>query len=181
MDASDPRIAMVAEYRRQVEERRQTLVRRTRITLVVGGGLMALGGAGLALVGLATMIGANLGAGAAIALPGAILGITGVAMGVGGLALRRPEHLRDTGLPATAVYLGPGGGRGLTMSSGDGAEVGRWPLRFRVEVAGRDPYEVVVRDVVPMAAIPKLVPETRFPAFVDPRKPSRVLVDWPAA
>jgi hypothetical protein len=94
--------------------------------------------------------------------------------------MRRPEQLRASGVAGTGVYLGLGQGGGLQMTSGDrSTQASRWPLRFRIELEGRAPYEVVVQDVVPIGSIARLVEGSTFPVFVDRNQPDRVLVDWP--
>jgi hypothetical protein len=175
----DPRIAAATDRRRALEARRRTLVRRTRLwTLVIGVGLL-VAGAGLGVVALVATAAANLATGLGVLIAAAVVGVSGVALLAVGVALRRPEHLRETGLPGTGVFVGIQEGMGLSMSSSDGTTAGRWALRFLVEVPGRAPCEVVVRDVVPIGSIPRLVPGTAFPVFVDPKRPTRVLVDWP--
>lgn len=181
LTTDDPRLEMVNRFRRQAEEARARTIRRTRFTLSLVGVLLVGASGVLCLGGLGGAVGL---------LPRATAAAIGVAVlcagfGVGALAiaaaLRRPEDLRTTGIAGKAKFLEVTGG-GLSIEVNNSSmrgNIAQLALRLEIQVEGRAPYEVVVKDFVPSSAVSQLVPGTLFEVFVDRKKPKRVLVDWP--
>ncbi len=98
-------------------------------------------------------------------------------------SLRRPLELRETGEPATATLERVlGGGMSLEVSGGAfTGNISQLRLRLRIEIPGRAPYSIDHAEFLPGPAYAKLLPGTSFPAFVDRRRPERVLVDFPTS
>ena len=84
----------------------------------------------------------------------------------------RVERIRRNGLPGFATLL---------EAEGTGVSVNRRPqvrLRLRVEIPGRAPYEVQMREVLPYLALESVGPRRRVPVFVDKADPNSVVIDW---
>jgi hypothetical protein len=107
-------------------------------------------------------------------LTAVILGITGVLLLAIGLVLwrraRATDRISTAGQPGTARILGV---------AQTGVFVNRNPqvaLDLEVEVLGRSPYRVTVREVVPLVLLNRL--QGTLPIRVDPADPQKVVVQW---
>lgn len=103
-----------------------------------------------------------------------VLGATGAALLAIGLVLwgraRVADRIRTSGQPGTARILGV---------AQTGLFVNRNPqvaLDLDVQVLGRSPYRVTVKDVVPLVMLGRL--QGTLPVRVDPANPERVVVQW---
>ena len=107
--------------------------------------------------------------------------LAGVALGMGWLALETHRRyaaagrLRADGLEGTATVLGAGPAdlehRGSPML---------W-LDLVVHVEGRPDYRTRIREFVPRDQVERLLSGEPFPVRLDPERPSRVVIEWPAA
>lgn len=82
------------------------------------------------------------------------------------------ERVRRDGLSGFATVL---------EAEGTGVSVNRRPqvrLRLRVEVPGRAPYEVQLREVLPYLGLESIGPRRRVPVYVDRVDPTSVVIDW---
>jgi hypothetical protein len=87
-----------------------------------------------------------------------------------------------------------GGGRRKLLSSGVAGEalvMGAAPtgtiingvnyvvkFQLRVQIPGREPYDVEAKDTIPITAMGAISPGTTVQVKVDPAKPSAVAIDW---
>jgi hypothetical protein len=183
LNQDDPRLAQVRALRAEREAARVRAVSRARIGAIAGA-VVLVAVAGMAFVAAIASLVAGSPTGAVVGLlVAAGAGLGGIGCAAVAVALRRPEDLRARGIPGKARFLGIGRG-GLSIDVSGGAmrgNVAQFALNMEVEVEGRPTYEVVVKDFVPSASVPRLVPGTWFAVFVDPRRPKRVLVDWDAS
>jgi hypothetical protein len=90
-----------------------------------------------------------------------------------GRADRRERRLRASGVHGRATIASY---QGSSMEL-DGNP--RYELVLRIELVGRPPYTVKRSEWVPRSIL--VTPGRQLPAFVDPRNPEDVLVDWFAA
>ena len=116
--------------------------------------------------------------GTGMALTGAILGITGVLLILFGAASLRKaaanKRIDETGLAGTGQILG------LTQTGmylNENPQVG---IQMMVSVPGRNPYQVEVRQFVPLILLGSIQIGGTLPVKVDQQDPSKVVVDWDA-
>lgn len=84
----------------------------------------------------------------------------------------RAERLLRQGQPGFATIL---------EAEGTGVAVNHRPqvrLRLRVEVPGRAPYEIEIREVLPFLGLESVGPQRRVPVFVDREDPKSLMIDW---
>lgn len=145
---------------------------------VVGRVLVLVGLAELAFAAvLWIVLGGIPYAGEGIQLTAGVLAVTGIVMAAVGLVLVRRAAATDRvsrqGHPGTAQIIGV---------SQTGMFVNNNPqvaLDLQVEVLGRSPYRVTVKEVVPLVMLNRL--QGTVPVRVDPDDPNRVVVQWALA
>lgn len=170
----DAAMQQVQEFQAQVERARQDAVNSAKLGSAVAGvacALVALGILGAVVLGRAPV---QSLAGVALLSLFATLSLRSAR------SLQRPEHLATEGLPAVAVFervVGAGVNIKVASSSMQG-NVMQTRVRVRIEGTPRGPYTAEVCDVIPGGAYGRLVPGTRFRAYVDRARPDRVLLDW---
>ncbi|MBI4951838.1 MAG: hypothetical protein HY908_07370 [Myxococcales bacterium] len=84
----------------------------------------------------------------------------------------RKRRLRETGLPGRAQLL---------SVEGTGVLVNGQPMlafELVVTVAGQAPYPIRHREVIPALALSRLAPGSSVAVKVDPKDPSRLMIDW---
>lgn len=116
-------------------------------------------------------------AGEGMQLTAAILAVTGVVLVVIGLVLVRraaaTDRISTQGIAGTAEIVGV---------SQTGVFVNNNPqvaLDLQVQVIGRSPYRVTVKEVVPLVMLNRL--QGTVPVRVDPANPGKVVVQWALA
>lgn len=174
---SEAALQQVRAFEAQVERARQGAITTARVTATAFGAALAFGAVAAVAAGVAGRAPAFAAfAAAALCATFAALLLRHAA------AMRRPTELARTGVPATAIFERVVGGGVTLRVSGSAMEgtVAQLRVRLRVEAPGRAPYAVEVADFLPGDAYGRLVPGARFAAHVDPRRPTRVLVDWGA-
>ena len=85
---------------------------------------------------------------------------------VAGFVLARLLAVRDTGLTLGGTHLGAARDNPVA------------DLRLEVHLGAGDPYETIVREMVPRLAVGRLVPGNELAVRVDPDDRHTVLVDW---
>jgi hypothetical protein len=144
---------------------------------MVGWVLVVTGLFELLLAGAFWMIPTMIGepaADAGLQLTAVILGVTGLGLVVVGLVLVRRAAATDRvsarGQPGTAQILGVGQ-TGMFVNNNPQVS-----LDLQVQVLGRSPYRVTVKEVVPLVMLNRL--QGTVPVRVDPDDPNRVVVQW---
>jgi hypothetical protein len=114
--------------------------------------------------------------GSGMVLTGAILGITGVLLILFGAASLRKaaanKRIDETGLAGTGQIIG------LTQTGmylNENPQIG---IQMMVSVPGRNPYQVEVRQFVPLMLLGSIQVGGTLPVKVDQQDPSKVVVDW---
>ena len=114
--------------------------------------------------------------GSGMVLTGAILGITGVLLILFGAASLRKasanKRIDETGLAGTGQIIG------LTQTGmylNENPQIG---IQMMVSVPGRNPYQVEVRQFVPLILLGSIQVGATLPVKVDQTNPSKVVVDW---
>ena len=114
--------------------------------------------------------------GTGMVLTGAILGITGLLLILFGAASLRKaaanKRIDETGLAGTGQIVG------LTqtgMYMNDNPQVG---IQMVVSVPGKNPYQVEVRQFVPLILLGSIQIGATLPVKVDQQDPSKVVIDW---
>ena len=78
------------------------------------------------------------------------------------------KYLTENGIQGTAMLL---------SVQPTGIYINRLPrymMRFRINIPGREPYEITKSKVVNYLSISRLIPGFLFSVLVDPKKPRRV-------
>jgi hypothetical protein len=114
--------------------------------------------------------------GSGMALTGGILGVVGIGLLIFGIAsLRKASATRridETGLAGTAQIVG------LTQTGmylNNNPQIG---MQLMVSVPGRNPYQVEVRQFVPLMLLGSISVGGTLPVKVDQQDPSKVVIDW---
>jgi hypothetical protein len=127
----------------------------------------------LALAGVFFFIG-----GSGMILTGVILAVVGVILLLFGIGARRKakenQRIDDTGLAGTGQIVG------MTQTGMYLNEQPQIGLQLMVSVPGRNPYQVEVRQFVPLMLLARLQVGASLPVKVDQQDPSKVVIDWDA-
>ncbi|MDQ3991689.1 MAG: hypothetical protein M3245_05205 [Actinomycetota bacterium] len=106
----------------------------------------------------------------------AILGATGIGLLAWGRRWRRAhqeaDRVRSQGVPGTAT---------ISSMRQTGAYLNNNPqveMNLTVTLAGRQPYQVVMREWVPLLMVGRLSAGAPLPVMVDPANPFNVIIDW---
>jgi len=125
----------------------------------------------LALAGMFFFIG-----GSGMVLTGVILGVVGIILLLFGIGSRRKaaqnQRIDETGLAGTAQIVGM---TQTGMYLNENPQIG---LQLNVTVPGRNPYQVEVRQFVPLMLLMRLQVGATLPVKVDQQDPSKVVIDW---
>jgi hypothetical protein len=116
--------------------------------------------------------------GSGMVLTGVILGAVGVILllfGVGSLRKASAnQRIDETGLSGTGQVVG------LTQTGmylNNNPQIG---MQLMVSVPGRNPYQVEVRQFVPLMLLGSIQVGSTLPLKVDQQNPSKVVIDWDA-
>jgi hypothetical protein len=114
--------------------------------------------------------------GSGMVLTGAILGVVGVLLllfGIGSLRKASANtRIDETGLAGTGQVVG------LTQTGmylNNNPQIG---MQLIVSVPGRNPYQVEVRQFVPLMLLGSIQVGSTLPVKVDQQNPSKVVIDW---
>ena len=111
-------------------------------------------------------------------LTGVILGVVGIGLLVFGIGSRRKaaenQRIDQTGLAGTGQIIGM---TQTGMYLNNNPQIG---LQMLISVPGRNPYQVEVRQFVPLMLLGSLQVGGSLPVKVDQQDPSKVVVDWEA-
>jgi hypothetical protein len=116
--------------------------------------------------------------GSGMVLTGVILGVVGVILllfGIGSLRkASASKRIDETGLAGTGQVVG------LTQTGmylNNNPQIG---MQLMVSVPGRNPYQVEVRQFVPLMLLGSIQVGSTLPVKVDQQNPSKVVIDWDA-
>jgi hypothetical protein len=116
--------------------------------------------------------------GSGMVLTGVILGVVGVILllfGIGSLRkASASQRIDETGLAGTGQVVG------LTQTGmylNNNPQIG---MQLMVSVPGRNPYQVEVRQFVPLMLLGSIQVGSTLPVKVDQQNPSKVVIDWDA-
>ena len=129
----------------------------------------------LALAGFFFYLGLAQGI-SGMTLTGAILGVVGIGLLIFGIGSRRKaaenQRIDETGLAGSAQIVGM---TQTGMYLNNNPQIG---LQMMVSVPGRNPYQVEVRQFVPLMLLGSLQVGGTLPVKVDQQDPSKVVIDW---
>jgi hypothetical protein len=115
-------------------------------------------------------------AGGGMFLTGAILGVTGLLLAMWARRWQRgfaeAQRIKATGVPGTARIVGMRQ-TGVTMNEQPQIE-----LNLEVTTSMQGPYQVVVKEYVPLMLIGTLSSGAPLPVKVDPANPNTVIIEW---
>jgi hypothetical protein len=118
-------------------------------------------------------------AGGGLMLTGAILGATGLGLFVWARKWQRAaadaERIKAQGVGGNATILGMRQ-TGVTLNEQPQIE-----LRLQVSTQMHGPYEVTVKEYVPLMLLGALSSGRPLPVKVDPADPQRVIIEWESA
>ena len=116
--------------------------------------------------------------GSGMVLTGVILGVVGVILLLFGIGSMRKasasKRIDETGLAGTGQVVG------LTQTGmylNNNPQIG---MQLMVSVPGRNPYQVEVRQFVPLMLLGSIQVGSTLPVKVDQQNPSKVVIDWDA-
>jgi hypothetical protein len=116
--------------------------------------------------------------GSGMVLTGIILGVVGVILLLFGIGARRKakdnQRIDDTGLAGQGQIVGM---TQTGMYLNENPQIG---LQLMVSVPGRNPYQVEVRQFVPLMLLARMQVGATLPVKVDQQDPSKVVIDWDA-
>jgi hypothetical protein len=114
--------------------------------------------------------------GSGMVLTGVILGAVGVILLLFGIGSMRKasasKRIDETGLAGTGQVVG------LTQTGmylNNNPQIG---MQLMVSVPGRNPYQVEVRQFVPLMLLGSIQVGSTLPVKVDQQNPSKVVIDW---
>jgi hypothetical protein len=155
---------------------------------IAGGVLLILVGVGLVVAAMMPAMQCNVDTGSCGQVNGALLGTGIVASIAGGLVATivpvvmvfsgmargaaLQSRLRQTGVPGTARIVSVAE-TGLTVN--DAPQV---DMVLEVAIAGRPPYQVRHRELVPRLALGRLTDGRPLQVMVDPMQPEQLVVNW---
>jgi hypothetical protein len=117
--------------------------------------------------------------GGGLLLTGAILGATGLGLFVWARKWQRAaaeaDRIRSQGVAGNATILGMRQ-TGVTLNEQPQIE-----LRLQVSTQMHGPYEVTVKEYVPLMLLGALSSGRPLPVKVDPANPQRVIIEWESA
>lgn len=115
-------------------------------------------------------------AGGAMFLTGAILGVTGLLLAMWARRWQRgfaeAQRIKATGVPGSARIVGMRQ-TGVTMNEQPQIE-----LNLEVTTSMQGPYQVVMKEYVPLMLIGTLSSGAPLPVKVDPANPNTVIIEW---
>jgi hypothetical protein len=115
----------------------------------------------------------------AMFLTGAILAVTGFLLALWARRWSRgfaeAQRIKATGVPGTARIIGMRQ-TGVTMNEQPQIE-----LTLEVTTTMQGPYQVVMKEYVPMMLIGRLTSGAPLPVKVDPANPNTVIIEWESA
>lgn len=174
----------VAQYRALARQAHERALRSGKVGMGIGGvvfalvGLGSLGGVVFALLSEEADAGALLGS---VVFALAFLGGAGIFFAVAA-SLSRNDYLRARGVPTQVriIEVLPGG-RSLRIKSPSAHTVlTQSVLRLEVLLPGGGSAVVVHKEFAPHGALGSMQPGAVMQAFVDPRNPAKLLLEWPS-